>query len=106
MQRQVPAAALRRPASRLLEPQPARGHHVLPDEGGEAGQLLLHPQRQLQDALPGGPGLLPVAVLPGPAEQDTGETAHEVVQNPRRILLQVLPTCCLVVLVFLQNNKN
>ncbi|XP_059527442.1 N-sulphoglucosamine sulphohydrolase isoform X2 [Myotis daubentonii] len=72
----------------LRQPEPPRGHHVLPDALRAARGPAPGAQPALPDALPHRPGPLRVAHLPGPAEPHGGWPAHALVQGPARLLLQ------------------
>lgn len=72
----------------LRQSESARGHHVLPHALGEARPLRPAAQPELPLALPHRPGPVRLAHLPGPAAEDAGGHAHQLVQDPEAVLLQ------------------
>ncbi|XP_063240695.1 uncharacterized protein LOC134541301 isoform X2 [Bacillus rossius redtenbacheri] len=81
-----PGAAARGRAGRVRQPQPPRGHHVLPHAGGAHQAVEARAQPQLPDALPRGPGPVRVRRLPGPAERHAGRPAAGLVQDAAGLL--------------------
>uniref|UniRef100_B1ATE0 N-sulfoglucosamine sulfohydrolase (sulfamidase) n=1 Tax=Mus musculus TaxID=10090 RepID=B1ATE0_MOUSE len=71
----------------LQQPEPPRGHHVLPDALGVPPELPPHSQPELQDAISHRPRFLCLADLPGPPEPNHHRPAHGLVQGPPPLLL-------------------
>uniref|UniRef100_A0A670HTI9 N-sulfoglucosamine sulfohydrolase n=1 Tax=Podarcis muralis TaxID=64176 RepID=A0A670HTI9_PODMU len=71
----------------VCKPEPPRSDHALSHAGRAAGAPALHPQPAEPHAFPHRPGLLRVAHIPGPAEQDPGRAAHTLEQDAAWLLL-------------------